>query len=84
MVSNQGLLNTYLGVEVEQNETSVKIHQNKYCDGIIERFNFGEAYASRIPMETKMRLTVNETNTAQRKQTLGHGKVFPYRKLMDG
>ncbi|KAJ8537304.1 hypothetical protein ON010_g13293 [Phytophthora cinnamomi] len=65
-LKDQGLLDTYLGIEVEQNSNSIKVHQTKYCEQILERFEFSEAHPSRIPMETKLRLTVNDTNTAAR------------------
>ncbi|OWZ03026.1 Copia type Polyprotein [Phytophthora megakarya] len=82
-LKDQGLLNTYLAVEVGQNDNSIKIHQTKYCEDVIERFNFSDAHASRIPMETKMRLTVNDTDTANRKQVPENGKVLSYRELID-
>ncbi|POM75488.1 mitochondrial protein [Phytophthora palmivora] len=81
-LKDQGLLNTYLGVQVEQNEDSIKIHQTKYCEEVIERFNFTDAHPSRIPMETNMRLTVKDTDTDQRKQVAANGKTFPYRELV--
>lgn len=81
-LKDQGFLNTFLRVDVEQNEKSIKIHQTKYCGEIIERFNFVDAHPSRIPMETTLRLTVNDMDTAQRKQAPVHGKMFPYRELI--
>ncbi|KAE9191830.1 hypothetical protein PF005_g11110 [Phytophthora fragariae] len=81
-IKDQGLLNTYLGVEVEQNEKSIKIHQTHYCEQILEKFGFSEAHPSRIPMETTLRLTVEETDTAPRKQEPKNGKKFPYRELL--
>ncbi|GMF35188.1 unnamed protein product [Phytophthora fragariaefolia] len=81
-VIDQDLLDTYLGIEVEQNSTSIKVHQTKYCEQILERFGFSEAHPSRIPMETKLRLTVNDTDTAARKQEPRNGAVFPYRELV--
>ncbi|CAH0476957.1 unnamed protein product [Peronospora belbahrii] len=33
-------------------------------------------------METTLRLTANDMDTAQRKQKPGHGKVFPFRELI--
>ncbi|KAK1931543.1 Retrovirus-related Pol polyprotein from transposon TNT 1-94 [Phytophthora citrophthora] len=81
-LKDQGLLNTYLGVQVEQNEDSIKIHQTKYCEKVIERFNFTDAHPSKIPMETTMRLTVKDTDTGQRKQVAANAKTFPYRELV--
>ncbi|GMF18399.1 unnamed protein product [Phytophthora fragariaefolia] len=81
-IKNQGFLNTYLGIEVEQNDRSIKIHQTKYCEQISERFGFNDAHPSRIPMETILRLTVNDTDAEARKQVPHNGKVFPYRELV--
>ncbi|KAE8981056.1 hypothetical protein PF011_g22184 [Phytophthora fragariae] len=81
-IKDQGLLSTYLGVEVEQNEQSIKVHQTLYCEQILEKFGFSDAHPSRIPMETTLRLTVTDTDTASRKQELPNGKTFPYRELV--
>ncbi|KAG6614430.1 Integrase catalytic core protein [Phytophthora cinnamomi] len=81
-LKEQGLLNTYLGVQVEQNADSIKIHQTKYWEEIIERFHFVDAHPSRIPMETNMRLTVKDTDTDRRTEKLVNGKNFPYRELV--
>lgn len=81
-LKDQGLLNTYLGVQVEQNADSIKIHQTKYCEDIIERFNFADAHPSRIPMETNMRLTVKDNEVDRRKEQPANGKKFPYRELV--
>ncbi|KAG6623897.1 Integrase catalytic core protein [Phytophthora cinnamomi] len=81
-LKDQGLLNTYLGVQVEQNADSIKIHQAKYCEEIIERFHFVDAHPRRIPMETNMRLTVKDTDTDRRKEKPVNGKNFPYRELV--
>ncbi|CCI10354.1 unnamed protein product [Albugo candida] len=48
----------------------------------IERFNFGNAHPSIIPMETNTRLTVVDTDMKQRKQIPANGKNFPYRELV--
>ncbi|POM59370.1 Integrase catalytic core protein [Phytophthora palmivora] len=81
-LKDQGLLNTYLGVQVEQNLDSIKIHQTKYCEEILERFSFQDAHPSRIPMETNMRLTVKDTDVGGRKEEPANGKKFPYRELV--
>ena len=56
-VKYHGLLSTYMGVQVEHSNDAIKIHQAKYCGEIIKRFKFGDVHASRIPMETNIRLT---------------------------
>nr|CCA21002.1 copiatype polyprotein putative [Albugo laibachii Nc14] len=81
-LKDQGLLSTYLGVQVEQTDTSIKIHQTKYCQEIIERFNFINAHSSRIPMETNTGLTVVDTDMDHRKQIPANGKTFPYPELI--
>ncbi|POM81884.1 Hypothetical protein PHPALM_74 [Phytophthora palmivora] len=64
---DEGFLNTYLGMDVNQRENAINIHQNKYCEEVIEHFKFTEAHACRIPMELKLdrkwrtRLAVNES-----------------------
>ncbi|POM62265.1 Copiatype Polyprotein [Phytophthora palmivora] len=77
---NQGPLSIYLGVEVEQSDGSTKLHQTHYREGIIGKFDFGAAYPSRIPMETKLRLTVTDVDQSEKK--LDYGKTFPYRELV--
>lgn len=81
-IKDQGLLSTYLGVEVEQNEQSIEIYQTQYCEQFLEKFGFTDAHPSRIPMETTLRLTVTDMDTAPRKQELPNGKTFPYRELV--
>ncbi|OWZ08217.1 Retrotransposon protein [Phytophthora megakarya] len=73
------MLSIYLGVEVEQNENSIKMHQTQYCEQVLKKFGFSEAHPSRIPMETTLRLTVEDTDTAPRTQEPKNGKKFPYR-----
>eukprot|EP00644_Phytophthora_capsici_P005947 jgi/Phyca11/37299/gw1.2.101.1 len=55
----QGLLNTYMGVQVELNNDSIKIHQTKYRLEIIERFNFGDSHPSRIPMGDQHKISTS-------------------------
>ncbi|KAG6611471.1 Integrase, catalytic core protein [Phytophthora cinnamomi] len=81
-IKYHGLLSTYLGVEIEQNEKSIKIHQTQYCEHVLEKFGFNEAHASRIPMETTLRLIVEDTDNAPRKQEPHNSKKFSYRELI--
>lgn len=37
------LLSTHVGVQVEQTDHSTKIYEKKYCEEIIQRYNFGNA-----------------------------------------
>ncbi|RMX62449.1 hypothetical protein DD238_008264 [Peronospora effusa] len=59
-----------------------KQEKKKYCEEIINRFDFSKAHSSRIPMETNMRLTVEDTDTDRRKEVPAKGKLFPYRELI--
>lgn len=59
-----------------------KFYQTKYCEDIIDDFNFGDAHASRISMESNIRLTVNDTDTARAIRIPKNGKHLPYRKLI--
>lgn len=46
-LNDEGLLTTYLGVQFEQKKGANKIHQTKYSEEIIERFDFSKAHLSR-------------------------------------
>ncbi|OWZ18155.1 hypothetical protein PHMEG_0007795 [Phytophthora megakarya] len=81
-LKDQGVLNPYLGVDVEQNANSIKFHQTKYCEGMIERCNAVDAHPSRITMETNMRLTVKDGAVNRRKEAPVNRKNFPYRDLV--
>lgn len=47
-----GIVHEFLGVQVEQNEEGVWIHQEKYCKEGLERFGYSGAHGSATPMET--------------------------------
>lgn len=47
-----GKLHSFLGVQVEQSDNCIRIHQEKYCNEILERFGFDGAHGSATPMET--------------------------------
>ncbi|KAE9170115.1 hypothetical protein PF005_g27686 [Phytophthora fragariae] len=55
-IKDQGLLTSYLGVEVEQTEEHVTIRQSKYAREILETFGYLNAHAVGNPMETNVRL----------------------------
>ncbi|GMF24181.1 unnamed protein product [Phytophthora fragariaefolia] len=55
-LKDQGLLEQYLGVEVEQTSESIKINQGKYTREILETFGYQNAHAIGNPMETNVRL----------------------------
>jgi hypothetical protein len=55
-IKDQGLLTSYLGVEVEQTADRVTIRQTKYAREILETFGYLNAHAVGNPMETNARL----------------------------
>ncbi|OWZ04703.1 hypothetical protein PHMEG_00023350 [Phytophthora megakarya] len=69
-LKDQSLLNTYLGVQVEPNDTFIKVHQTKRCEGILEQFNFADTHA------------INDTDNAPRKCHLNMANVS-YRELIE-
>ena len=42
IMKGHGLLSNFWDVQVEQSNDSIKIHQAKYCDEIIDRFKIGD------------------------------------------
>lgn len=74
-MKDQGLLSTYLGVQVEENEHSTRSNRQK----VIESFDFGNAQPSRISMETKIRLIVVVPDMKQREKIPTNGERFQFR-----
>ncbi|CAI5716915.1 unnamed protein product [Peronospora effusa] len=60
-LKDQGLLNTYLGVQVEQTSDAIKIHQKKYCEEIIERFDFNQVAKKNVDL-WKVKTDVNPSD----------------------
>ncbi|POM80393.1 LOW QUALITY PROTEIN: Integrase catalytic core protein [Phytophthora palmivora] len=50
-IKDQGLLSQYLGVEVEQTESQIKIMQSKYAKEILTKFGYLNVHAVGNPME---------------------------------
>jgi Reverse transcriptase (RNA-dependent DNA polymerase) len=55
-IKDQGLLCEYLGVEITQSATEIKICQSKYAKEIVEKFGYENAHSVGNPMETTSRL----------------------------
>ena len=51
-----GLLNSYLGIEVIQKETEFKMCQSSYASKVLEEFNMEECNSAKTPMECRLRL----------------------------
>ncbi|GMF44250.1 unnamed protein product [Phytophthora fragariaefolia] len=55
-IKDQGLLKAYIGVEIEQTDGSITIHQSKYAREILETFGYENAHAVGNPIEINVRL----------------------------
>jgi len=55
-----GLATKFLGVQIEQSERGILIHQEQYCQEVLDRFGYGEAHVSATPMETNAKFKPNE------------------------
>lgn len=59
-IKDFGNLHKYLGIQVEQDERSITIHQEQYAEKIFERFGFGsESNSPQVPMEATAKYTCN-------------------------
>ena len=77
-LKNQGLVNKYFGVDVEQNKISSKVHQTLYRAELLKKFNFADAHMSRIPVETNTKFTSRDVRDQLVIETrrLSSGKMF--------
>ncbi|KAE9354746.1 hypothetical protein PR003_g3197 [Phytophthora rubi] len=57
---DEGLVHQFLGVQVEQIADGIRIHQEKYCKEVLERFGFDGAHGSGTPMETNAKFAPND------------------------
>uniref|UniRef100_H3H946 Reverse transcriptase Ty1/copia-type domain-containing protein n=1 Tax=Phytophthora ramorum TaxID=164328 RepID=H3H946_PHYRM len=74
-IKDQGQLNEYLGIEVEQTAEHIVIRQSKYAREILEKLGYSEAHAVGNPMEVNTRLV--PTNDEEEVNT-----EFPYREAI--
>ena len=54
-----GLLHSYLGIQVMQEEDGIKVCQTRYANRILDMFNMTDCNASKTPMECRLRLDRN-------------------------
>lgn len=74
-IKDQGLLNEYLGVKVEQTTERITIHQGKYAREIPSKFGYQNAHAVGNPMEVNLRLApMSDEETGD--------TSFPYREAI--
>ena len=75
-IKDLGKLSRYLGIEVIQGNGSIKIHQEKYCNNLLRRFNYTDkSNPCNIPMETTARFSINDGD---------RDTNFPYREAIGG
>jgi hypothetical protein len=74
-IKDQGLLKEYLGIEVEQTATHIKVGQSKYAREILEKFGYSEAHAVCNPMEVNARLAPTGKDEEVNSE-------FPYREAV--
>ena len=55
-MTDLGLLNSYLGIEVIQKETEIKMCQSSYALKVLDEFNMKECNSAKTPMECHLRL----------------------------
>lgn len=55
-IKDQGFLHTYLGIEIDQNDLGISIHQKKFTKEILEQFGYDKANGVGNPMEVNMHL----------------------------
>ena len=57
-IKDQGLAHSYLGIQIEQTDTGIKIHQTSYCNEVLKRFGFDQRErVSKIPMEVNAKFS---------------------------
>ena len=68
-MTDLGLLNSYLGMEVRQSTTSIFLSQRAYSNYILKMFKMSDYNAIKMPMEVHLKLQketeakqVNSTN----------------------
>ena len=52
-----GLLNSYLGVEVIQRKSEIRLCQTNYALKVLDEFNMKKCNSSKTPMECRLRLS---------------------------
>jgi hypothetical protein len=55
-----GLASKFLGVQIEQDKSGIRIHQEQYCEEVLDRFGYSEANGSATPMETNAKFQPNK------------------------
>ncbi|CAA7400926.1 unnamed protein product [Spirodela intermedia] len=58
-MSNLGLLNSYLGIEVIQEKCEISLNQRAYVVKILEQFNMMNCNSAHTPMEARLKFVKN-------------------------
>jgi hypothetical protein len=74
-IKDQGLLTSYLGVEVEQTSERITIRQGKYAREILAKLGYQEAHSVGNPMEVNARLAPLGSDESS-------DTSFPYREAV--
>ncbi|KAD1781278.1 hypothetical protein E3N88_42305 [Mikania micrantha] len=56
-MSDLGLLNYYLGIEVNQSSSGIMIKQERFAKRILKEFGMGDCNSTKIPMEPGMKMS---------------------------
>lgn len=59
-MSDLGLLNYYLGIEVSQNEDCITLKQSTYANKVLEKAGMQDCNPCKFPMEPRLELTKDE------------------------
>ena len=59
-MSDLGLLNSYLGIEVIQGKSSICLNQRTYAMNILEHYNMTDCNLAHSPMEARLKFVKNE------------------------
>ncbi|KAD3337417.1 hypothetical protein E3N88_32937 [Mikania micrantha] len=62
-MSDLGLLNYYLGIEVQQGDSGIVVKQERYARRILREFGMGECNPAKCPMEPGVKLSKDEDDT---------------------
>ena len=58
-MKNIGEFNTIIGIKVVRHKEGISIHQEKYVDAIVDRFNMNDAHPAYVPMLSNVKFTSN-------------------------
>ena len=75
-----GLLNSYLGIEVIQKETEIKMCQSSYALKVLDEFSMKECNSAKTPMECRLRL--NKEGEGEEVESTIYRKLIGYLRYL--